>query len=1398
MRPSTFKGRLKRTPSQRILRVSRQMHKPLPSCLFLLAVSVATLAQDRALITGDTEDVSDTPLAGVRVTLRNESLRIERFTTTNSDGLYFFVDVAPAEGYTITARLAGVEFAPRSVTFNVQVGENRYLLPSFVAGELPKTSRQQSNSGVTAARSRYTAPSSVAEAPGGGQETAQAASTQQGAPAAPASKQMPPVQTTRKGKKIPTGVDVDASPVPLDTLSNSLSTVITANQLRTLPLYNRNFLALGLLVANTHDVPAGSELKDTTFSVSGQRPTSNVFLLDGMDNVASSSNQAIPFQVNDAIQEFRVSTGGADTQFGRNMGGVVNVVTQRGTAQFHGSIFGFFGGNALNAGLPVSVYGGSGFDQAAAFAGALDAGPAQNTNPGHSPIYEPTSYNQYVKTVALLNQQYGTHYCTSPNATYGSPGCNQLFDPASVLAQHNSYTQPWSSQQFGGEAGGSFLHRWFWFGDYEGTRIGNPTPIFERVPSSYDRSHLSQFSPGSSGYQDAQFAQSVLSLYPKANVVAVPDVLEFYQGQAPNYTNVNNYLARLDFNQTANTDWTFRYNWQFLSQLHDDTLPASSVYPGNGAQRKAQNQNAVVTFTHRWASGASNALRVGFSQFRVNETPQDANFDASRIGLPAGPMQTYLLSGLDPQYAGAQAGIPGALGGWYDSTWAPAGNGVPIIAPSLDGLFPFARIGAPLSAPASRNDAEWEEVDNFSFFRGRHSIRLGGDFRCLKNKFSDAPLARGLVVSSDIGEFTTDSATCNSADCLGQAFSSPGFDYAMKQQAPYQSTFHSYVIAGYIQDTWRVKPNLVLNLGLRYEYFSPSKEVNNEIWNYDPVANGLVRQNSTQVVNPYGFDCLTAHGLGTLDSVYGANATQLPWNCQAAGNGQFVQTSKTNFEPRLGFVWSTINGTTVMRAGFGIFYDQIPVSDIAALMFNRPTIYSGSNPQTTYGQNYSSAFCNSTQCSLGNTTLFGVPPAQQYYQSASVPFAINALDPRHLETPNTRQVTASVEHQFTSWMAAEAGYIGNFMQDLPVKSNTGFNNEWFCTASAAGHASQPCDVFSYLPVFTLANVGYGNYNALYFKLTSRDWHGLQTRVSYTYSKALDNGSSAGPTLFPAPMMTQLSALQYYGTANPTVYGLGYSVSSPPPSIFGLGAISPNLAPLTSLLTQGLSTTGVGTVHVTPYTIPQDPYNFLQNDYGRSDYDQTNRFLLEYTWAIPYPHPSVLLSGWNLSGIFMAESGQPFTIFSGPIAGELTQRISLTGPVTTTGNPNQYIGNPSNIVLPGLACRQIGTSYSPYVIQQQVGIQSGQAGTPCLGNSARNQFTGPAYVDYDMVVQKTFKFRERYALLFRAESYNLFNRANYYNPISTASLDGMTQYSQFGEIKSAHSPRQLQFAVRMSW
>jgi hypothetical protein len=191
--------------------------------------------------------------------------------------------------------------------------------------------------------------------------------------------------------------------------------------------------------------------------------------------------------------------------------------------------------------------------------------------------------------------------------------------------------------------------------------------------------------------------------------------------------------------------------------------------------------------------------------------------------------------------------------------------------------------------------------------------------------------------------------------------------------------------------------------------------------------------------------------------------------------------------------------------------------------------------------------------------------------------------------------------------------------------------------------------------------------------------------------------------------------------------------------------------------------------------------------------------MDYTWDVPSLQKkwgwSKWLDYWQFAGVFIAQSGQPFTIFGGPISGEVTQRANITGPVTLDmGNPNAAIGT-TGLEPASIAC--LGSTGSGFIGSGT--LFSGVAGTPCTGNSGRNQFTGPNFLTFNMSIQKGFPIGgENRMLNFRAEFYNLSNRANFYNPISTLTVNGFTPNPDFGQIKSAHDPRQIQFGVRYNW
>ncbi|MGH9603171.1 MAG: carboxypeptidase regulatory-like domain-containing protein, partial [Terriglobales bacterium] len=716
----------------------------------LLLAATAWAATQNAVVYGTVYDTAGNPMPGVSVMLENAALGFSRTAITGSDGSYNFAEVPPADDYKLTATKDGKTLDIRA-GIAVNVGDERVILPPL-------------------------------------KEQAAAAAGGQAQP------------------RVVTGQAVSN-----DTVSTTISGVITGDQLRSLPLYNRNFLILGMLTPNVRDTEPGSELAGASFSIAGNRPSSNNFLLDGADNVASSSNQAVPFVVNDSVQEFRVVSSTASAEFGRAGGGVVNIVTRRGGNAWHGSAFGYFGMDSLNADSPLSVYNGSTFDQGAAYAGS----PATTGLAGF-PLY----YNQFVSGAELSG------FCTDSLSAFtgvagsvacanGGTGENTRFDPDAVRAANDRFDRPFSAQQFGVNLGGAVIRdKWFGFVSYEGTRIDNPNPVFERVPTTFDRTYDPLgtgnflFGPADPNYI---LAQNVLSLFPSeathpgSIVTAVPDVLEFFQGEAPNYTNVHNLVLRSDFTASDHDSWTVRYVGQKLDQLHDATLPATGSYPGNGAFRDALNQNLVISYSRTFSPTVINEFRVGFNRFNVEEKAQDRTFDAGVLGFGRSEMPTFFLNGIDPQSSGQRPDTDGILNNESGafSLWIDCCGQFP----TLDYLFPFGRLGAPLGAPTERRDTTLFAADNLSVSIGKHSLKLGGEFRHLRNDLLNNAFRRGFVYSSNIGEFTSNSEDCNEA-CLidfggfqfsgpGTAFSAPSFDFAQFVPDPYEGRFRSWVTAGY-------------------------------------------------------------------------------------------------------------------------------------------------------------------------------------------------------------------------------------------------------------------------------------------------------------------------------------------------------------------------------------------------------------------------------------------------------------------------------------------------------------------------------------------------------------------------------------------------------------------------
>jgi hypothetical protein len=202
----------------------------------------------------------------------------------------------------------------------------------------------------------------------------------------------------------------------------------------------------------------------------------------------------------------------------------------------------------------------------------------------------------------------------------------------------------------------------------------------------------------------------------------------------------------------------------------------------------------------------------------------------------------------------------------------------------------------------------------------------------------------------------------------------------------------------------------------------------------------------------------------------------------------------------------------------------------------------------------------------------------------------------------------------------------------------------------------------------------------------------------------------------------------------------------------------------------------------PNVLPQNSYN-LRSEYGPSDFDARNRFVLSGFYSLPF-RGNRLVSGWQLAAITTAQSGNPLTAYMSGVSGLFpgaVVRPNVTGPVEVTGNPADWIANPQVFTSP--CSKASGTLVcSP-------------------GNEGRNSIIGPDYLDTDFSLIKDTKITEKLTTQFRAEAFDIFNQANFGDPnfvitpssgVLTSSVITSTRFPE-GDFGSS---RQLQLALKL--
>src|SRR5258707_7485021 len=651
----------------------------------------------------------------------------------------------------------------------------------------------------------------------------------------------------------------------------------------------------------------------------------------------------------------------------------------------------------------------------------------------------PTSY-----TAAYGRTSGSVINAVTRSGTNSLHGSAYVFDRDKIFDARNFFDAPnippFHRVQFGGAAGGPLRkNRTFLFANYEGVRQSQSQTFSSIVPSAAARSGQLHGADGTpvTVTVDPKIIP-FLGLHPLPNAGLNPGT--FGDTGTFNTTGLLNlsenfFVTRFEqtFSEKDSLSLTYLYD------TRPETIPDSL---GNTLSRlNASRQLAGITETHIFTPSVVNIVRIGYNR---------------SLGEILVPIKALTPSAGDPTL------------GYTPGTFAPAINVVGIASTGVLGNLRQATV----------NYNSYQFDDDMTVFRGAHSVTTGFAFE--------------RIYANAQGKNQNGSATFNpSGNETGlQRFLtnnlSNGLVLPNGTTNPVET--QDSLFGGYIQDDWRIRKKLTLNLGLRYEMLT--------------IPTG--RRNRLGLVN----DLTAAPGTGPCPAVI--SPTLVP-GC-VVPVGQFWQSNPTthNFEPRIGFSYSpNRSGNTAIRGGFGI-YDVLPL----------PYIYA----------TYAAISAPYSQDEIA----VGVPQGSFPNNIAAIaarfaPFRIGHYIEPHPKRTYSLNYNVNVEQQLSKTVSALVGYVGSHTLHTPFQaqdmnqvapSNTQVIDGRLILP-ASGAIQQDANGFI---IFGLLFDGTARYNSLLTQLKVRDYHGLNLQGTYTWNGCTDLGSS---TQSPSTYQNSIASLIYY-------------------------------------------------------------------------------------------------------------------------------------------------------------------------------------------------------------------------------------------------------------------------------
>jgi len=1148
-------------------------------------------------------------------------------------------------------------------------------------------------------------------------------------------------------------VEVSGAAELVDTTSTQLGAVVTGRAVSQLPLAQRDTYQLLQLQPGVQsqvglDTVYGSD-RAGVVSVNGGRGRDNNFTVNGGDGNDQFAGLPAIQPSPDAIAEFRVLTNTFDAEYGRNSGAVVNVVTKSGTNDFHGSAYEFFRNQNLNAKV---FFDTSKLDYLQNQFGATLGGPIRKDKTFFFVTYEGDRIRR------------------------GSSG--------------DTVTVPTAAERTGDFSAGSVFAGTLANANILNNRPGCLTALGRGstlIPDNTPYSNIFTNNQIPAACMDQTALDLMGQFVPQANIGD-----NLFQGVPLGHERSNQFTLKVDHVLTRNQRLSGYYYLtdHFLAKPFARFQAGGANLPGFGDLTDERIQQ--VNISHTWTIGSTAVNEARFTMFREG---QGTFLHPQHTALVQDSCKTVPTTNCFADPANPDLGIHPELGA--------SREGVPFV--NISGGF---NIGNNFEGelPQIGNTFQWS--DNFSKVIGRHSLKFGGDVRYQKfdqSLFFDVSgqyfYFGGGPNDPCLGTIDPTSGVCTADNLFPNYLLGLPDEYG--QGSAQQERVRTKSLYLFAQDSYRIRPNVTLNYGLRWELNTPQADAGQKVQTFRP--------GQATTIYPCQLSAASQASLGYPDG-----------NCNPGGSAQAVfplglvvpgdkgipnglsDTYYKSFAPRLGVAWSPDAkdgflqklfggpGKTSIRAGFGIFYN--PVEQLVLEQFSAEPPFGGST--FVFNTQFNTPFLGQDGSTTFPNPFHGIlnpPRGQPVDWSVFRPILLFGQAAKNPRTQYAEQYNLTIQREVAKDLVLQLAYVGRqghrllASQDLnPGNPHTCLDLQTVAADPSVNDSSLACGPFLADSIYKFILPPDMTFHLPYAPPATAGGPNIPCPIKNAPAACTVTGASGGTPItlvgtrpYSSPFCDPLSGNGCPSDGIPVISDI-FTQNTISNSSYNAFQASLEKRFSNGLQFQASYTFGRSIDNASTFESLVDPINPSRNR-ALSLFDARHRFVFSYYWELPVPKyegfKGKALNGWAVSGITTFQSGFPIRITE-----QDDIELQSSFDFETPGQPN--IAAPFHKLNP----RGPGNlGFNPDAFTED----TVPAGT--IGNAPRTICCGPGINNWEIGFQKFTPISERFKLEFRGELFNAFNHAQFFQP------DGnFTDGSDFGRVKRARDPRLVQFALKLSF